>query len=320
MVKSDKIIRWAAFYFSVVLYFLLLPIVLSYSLGYNIDYKALKVYKTGLISLKTQPQGALVYLNGNLLPNPTPTSIEELKPGEYNVEIKKEDYYPWQKNLVVRPNMVTKAEDIVLFPLEQAPSKIGDLDILHSIISENNYIYYMTESGLFRSNMDGTGLKRLARYADWPKRIKGTLLSPDALKLLYFDDYHIWVIYLKPDVQAKNGEAATVEEVVKSPYPILAGFWYSQSSHIVFVADKNINVIELSGQGERNIVTLYKFNSEPKGLFYDVGADSLYFVDSATSRASKRGTFLHRLDLRQNFFDKFMQKFKKEFDIRYEAR
>ncbi len=312
--------RWIVFYLSLALFFLLLPIILSYSLGYKIDYNRLKIYKTGIIYLKSQPSGASVYMNGTISSALTPARIEELKPGEYNIEVRKEGFYPWQKILIVRPNMVTKAEEIVLFPLSQDISRISDRDMLDFAVSDNNIIYYMSASGLFRINMDGTNIKRLSSYSAWPAKIKGKAFSPDGDKLLYFDDEHIWVIYLKQEKPGEGADTARVEEVVKSPWPIAAAFWYSQSNYIVFVADKNINVVELSGQGVRNTVTLYKLISEPKELYYDLSVDSLYFTDTAERPGYKTGNYLRRLDLRQKFFDQLMHRLKKELDIRYEKK
>ncbi|MBI4974408.1 MAG: hypothetical protein HZC19_01125 [Candidatus Omnitrophica bacterium] len=177
----------------------------------------------------------------------------------------------------------------------------------------------MTSAGLFRSSLDGTNMKRLSSYSDWPEMIVGKKFSPDRDKLLYFNKFHIWVIYMNLDKSLVKGkDSVKVEEVLTSPDPIIDVHWYSESRHIVFVTDKYINVGELSGsEGERNIVILYKFNASPKSLFYDEASDSLYFTDSTSS---KDRAYLYRLDLRQNFFDQLMQRLKKEFEIRYEKR
>ena len=72
MKNSDKLKRAVAFYLSVLLFFIILPILLSYSLGYRIDYKALKVYKTGIIFINSKPSGASIYINDKLYSNLTP--------------------------------------------------------------------------------------------------------------------------------------------------------------------------------------------------------------------------------------------------------
>jgi len=321
MESKDRIKRWIAFYLSVTLFLVLLPIVLSYSLGYNIDFRRFKIYKTGIIYLKSQPAGASIYINGKEITDLTPARIEELKPDRYNVEVRREGFYPWHKELVVMPNMVTKAEDIVLFRLSQDITRIKDGEALHFAIPDKKTVYYMAVSGLFRMNLDGTNLKKLSSYCDWPREIKDAVFSPDGDKFLYFNREGIWVVYLKSDTSAKEGELAGVEEVLKSREPIQNVFWYSQSNYIVFVTSKDINVIELSGQGIRNTIALYKFNASPGSLYYDTTNDSLYFTDlNKEPDAAFKRSYLYRLDLRQKFFTQLMQRFRKEFEIRYEKR
>lgn len=316
MNKSDTVIRYVAFYFSLALYFTLLPIVLAYSLGYHIDFNKFKIYKTGILSLVSSPSGASIYINGKPYPDITPARIEELKPGTYSVELKREKFYPWQKELSVIPNMVTRADNIVLFPILQDIVRINSLETVNFIIPDaKNQIYHMTRSGLYVSNMDGTNLKKLSRYSDWPIRIVNKRFSPNGKKILYFNEDGIWVIYLTGREQLKEDETAEVEEVLKSPGLIKDAFWYSGSNNIVFIADKDINVLELGKGGERNMVTLHKCSSTPKGLYYDEYNDSLYFNDSRNGRDN-----IFRIDLREKFFDKLLQRVKKEFDIIYEKK
>ena len=79
-------------------------------------YKTLKVYKTGIIFINSKPSGASIYINDILYNDLTPAQIENLNPGAYRVRVKREGFYPWEEELVVRPNMVTKADSIILFP------------------------------------------------------------------------------------------------------------------------------------------------------------------------------------------------------------
>ncbi|MFA5146244.1 MAG: PEGA domain-containing protein [Candidatus Omnitrophota bacterium] len=316
---SDRIKRAVAFYFSVSLFFALAPIVLSYSLGYSIDFHAFKIYKTGIIYIKSQPSGAAIYLNGEEIRDVTPARIEKLKPGTYRIEVRRDGFYPWQKDVTVSPNMVTKADDIVLFPLKQDMKKIGGHGVRDFIISDNkSAIYYMTDAGLVKANIDGSGDKKISLYTEWPSRIRGKRFSPDGQKFFYFTDHVIWIVRLGyKDGVSTGEESATVEKLVETSSSIISVFWYSESNHVVFVTEKDINVVELSGNEAENAVMLYKFYKSPRGLFYDDNNDSLYFTDSEDAWGKP---FLHRLDLRQKFFSQLMQRFKKEFDEPDEKR
>jgi len=314
--KSDSMIRYVAFFFSLALYLTLLPIILSYSLGYHIDFHKFAIYKTGILSIKSTPSGASIYINGKLRPDITPARIEELRPGTYSIEVKRDGLFPWQKDLAVRSNMVTRAENILLFPTLQVTEKVSDRETDDFFIPDDrSQVYYMAKSGLYKSNIDGTNPKKLSPYSQWPSYIVGKKLSPDGKKLLYFNENGIWIIYLSGLRLTKDSDVAEVEEVLKGPDIIKDVFWHSGSNHIIFVAGRDIDVLEIGKGGAKNIVTLNKCRRQPQGLYYDAYNDSLYFNDSPTGKSS-----LYRIDLREKFFGKLMERIKKEFDIIYDQK
>lgn len=321
MRRADRIMRLIAFYLSAALFFVLLPITLSYSLGYKIDYRAFKIYKTGILYINTNPAGASIYLNGRLNPNTTPAQIEELKPGAYKLEIRREGFYPWERELVIRPNMVTRADRIVLFPVKQDMKVLSEHEINDFTISDKNHIYCFSKSGLFRLNIDGSGFKKLASYSDWPDSVIKKVFSPDGSKILLYNDRNVWVVYLTVEkTLMREAEEAKVERVFSSYDPIQGVFWYSQSSYLIVVTGKDVKVVELRGGDKRNIALLYKFNVWPRGIHYDDTRDTLYFTDSDKD-ADRRGIYLHKLELRQKYFDSFLQTLlKREAETGYEAR
>ena len=308
MKNSDKLKRAIAFYFSVLFFFVTLPILLSYALGYHIDYMALKAYKTGIIFINSKPSGASIYINDKLHNEVTPAQIEELKPGAYKVRVSKDGFYPWEEELAVRPNMVTKAESIVLFPIMQEMNKINNLPLSDFTVSDRGPIYYFTDSGLYRSDNDGANMKKLSSYSGWPRNIIKKKFSPDGDKILCFNQKEMVITYLNLDRElAKSGESARVENILASEDPIVDAFWYTGSGYIIVVTERYINVVELRGGGKRNTATLYKFGASPHTVFYDQNNGSLYFTDKGKNNFSKDGSYLYRLDLRQKFFDYLMQ-------------
>lgn len=315
MELNDRMKRTIAFYFSAALFLVLLPVVISYSLGYHIDAHSLKVYKTGTISLRSDPSGAFIYLNGRLLSDFTPARVENLKPGTYKVEVKRDKFYPWQREITVKPNMVSKAEDIVLFPINEDIRRITSRDTVDFVISDRGAVYYMSRSGLFRSDADGASQRRISAHSSWPADIIAKKFSPDGDKILYFNREAIWVIYLNLalDPHKIPGQAA-VEEVLKCPAPIKDVFWYSDSRHIIFITDKEINAVDFSDEGPGNAVTLYKFAKPPKDIYYDGASDTLYFIDHKAPEGPDASGHIYKVELRQKFFDKLMKRLKKEFN------
>ncbi len=317
MKNSDKFKRAIAFYMSVILFFVTLPILLSYSLGYRIDYRSFKVYKTGIIFINSKPSGASIYINEKIIDAVTPAEIEDLKPAIYKVRVRREGFYPWEEELVVRPNMVTKADSIILFPVIQEMNKINSHPSSDFTISDRGCIYYFSESGLFSSDIDGGSLKKLSPYSKWPDKIIRKRFSPDGDKILCFNGHEISVVYLNLD----KVMSARVESILTTEEPIIDVFWYAGSGYIIVVTEKYINVLELRGGGKRNVATLYKFNLSPHAVSYDSNNGSLYFLDSPKGSSSKDGSYLYRLDLRQKLFDYLMQLLlKRDTDVQREKR
>lgn len=67
---------------------------------------------TGLLVTTSEPDGAKVYVNGELLTATNNTL--NLSPGEYDVEIIKEGYFPWKKKVQVQKEIVTQVESLLL--------------------------------------------------------------------------------------------------------------------------------------------------------------------------------------------------------------
>lgn len=78
-----------------------------YAKGYRLDLKTLKFQPNGILVIKSEPDGASVYINGELK-TATNTTIS-LPPGTYDVEVKKEGFFSWYKRLSIQKEVVISA-------------------------------------------------------------------------------------------------------------------------------------------------------------------------------------------------------------------
>jgi len=106
------------FFTLAVISFLLIgtAIAVLYGMGYRFsfgDRGRIELSGTGLLVTTSIPDGASVFINGNLT-TATDNTIN-LAPGEYTVKIYKEGYFPWEKKIKVQKEIVSKA-DALLFP------------------------------------------------------------------------------------------------------------------------------------------------------------------------------------------------------------
>ena len=81
---------------------------------------SVNVKQTGMISAKSNPQAANVYLDGKLITS-TNNSLSGIQPGKHNLRIVKNGYVEWQKDIEVFPELVT---DITAVLISQTP-RIG---------------------------------------------------------------------------------------------------------------------------------------------------------------------------------------------------
>ncbi len=88
-------------------------IAIKFASGYRLDFTTKTLKPTGILSVNSSPNGAQVFING-MLKTATDSNLS-LEPGKYAVEIKKEGFTPWKKELVIERELVTSTEAF-LFP------------------------------------------------------------------------------------------------------------------------------------------------------------------------------------------------------------
>ncbi len=133
----------------VVLFVVLTVSISLYASGYKMNlswpvkFNKLLI-KTGMLVIDTTPNGAVIYLNDkpqktsgfqlkkrNQLT--TPNKIKNVLPGEYNLHLEKESYWPVKKRIKINSGQTTFVEDITLFkidlPMQIAASSVGRLEM-----------------------------------------------------------------------------------------------------------------------------------------------------------------------------------------------
>lgn len=125
----SKIKRRVIFYVCVLIFLIITPVVILYSLGYYYNLKNQTLEKTGGIFLKSSnASGYQVFINGSLTKETSfiisGALLTNLDQGEYAVEIKKEGFVPWTKKIEVKKELVTEIRNILLLPdLTKTPGK-----------------------------------------------------------------------------------------------------------------------------------------------------------------------------------------------------
>ncbi|PWU23987.1 hypothetical protein C5B42_01030 [Candidatus Cerribacteria bacterium 'Amazon FNV 2010 28 9'] len=102
------------------------------------------VKATGLLAANSFPNGASLYINGNLT-SATDTTIN-LSPGSYDLEIRKEGYFPWRKKVELDSELVTQT-NAMLFPTAPGLSPLTYIGADHIFPSpDGQKLLFMTAS------------------------------------------------------------------------------------------------------------------------------------------------------------------------------
>lgn len=108
-------------------------LVVFYGKGYRFGFGQGKpdFFGTGLLVTTSEPNGAQVFVDGHLT-TATDNTLN-LTPGEYIIKIFKEGYFPWEKKLKIKKEVVTKA-DALLFPNAPKLENITNVGVKNPVL------------------------------------------------------------------------------------------------------------------------------------------------------------------------------------------
>lgn len=149
------------FWASLAIFFVMVPVVTLYALGYRLD-DSWNLKKTGGIYVSSDISGSEIFFEGNFEDRTnllqSGAFIDNLSPGTYQVQVLNEGYQPWKKNLEVNSQLVTEARAILI------PEKTNSDILLRGTFSgmyasQNNPIIILSET-----RQISTGIEKIVRW------------------------------------------------------------------------------------------------------------------------------------------------------------
>lgn len=175
-----------------------------YARGYRLNFKTLKFQPNGIFVVKSEPDGASIYINGDLK-TATNASLS-LAPGTYDIEIKKEGFFNWYKRMQIDKEVVTQA-NVSLFKNVPSLSPITFAGAVNPMLSPDETKIAFIVLPATEVGNDKIGLWTLETFAlplgfsNSPKRITdGNLtgatyqFSPDGRQIMLTTSQGIFVI------------------------------------------------------------------------------------------------------------------------------
>lgn len=108
------------------LFVAILILVIAYARGYRLDVKKKSVTATGIIAVDSSPKTAKIFVNGELK-GVTDMNLT-LPPGKYTIELKKDGYIDWKKNISLKGELVMTVE-ATLFPQNASLTPLTNLGV-----------------------------------------------------------------------------------------------------------------------------------------------------------------------------------------------
>ena len=275
-----RLTRRIIFYIAIFLFLSVGYVAVLYAQGYKYDFEEGEFLKTGVFYLKSNTS-AEVYVDGEFAGKTSfltsSFSQDRLLPGQYTVQVKKDGYSTWQKNIGVDEGMVTDFPRVMILPIdgEDANDLIVEIETLFlplvtpipsPIKKSPQPTPMIIKSGDYQM-LNKTLID--ARIEDQPKilatNVLGFSLSEDKSKIVWWDDRQVWLMHLKDqDYQPymKTGERDLVLRLNKT---IKNAAWFRDSDHVVLdmgsvasgsTVKHEYQIVEIDRRGGQNVIKI----------------------------------------------------------------
>ncbi len=248
--------------------------VVAYARGYRFDFDKKSLTSTGIISSSSYPKAAKIYVDG-ALKGVTDTNIA-LPPGNYKVDIKKEGYTSYSKNVSLKGELVVTIEAL-LFPLNSSLSPLTNLGLIKAMpVGDTEKVIIFVDKGPEEESEEKSGiylfeggrkplpffppLKTIVLKSNLPADVdmnnSEVIISPDAKEAIFqFGEDDLMRAFLL----SLEGENSTPFDVTQSKETLIEA-WNKQKF------DNNLKILE----------------TYPKD-FYKIASDSVEIVGFSPS-------------------------------------
>jgi len=227
-----KLLKIVLHIFGVILFISATAYALLAAYGYQIDLLHQNIVKTSIIDVASKVKDAEIYIDNKLVSDKAPYQAKNLKPGLHSIEILKEGYTKWSRKVTVIEDLVTKIDDVLLFPLDLEPYLYN---LKHNIeysdyLFNNEYLVFISEKQnqisihkIIKENLQETGTINLVLN-------NPEIFFVDDYRLAIQNEENITIIDLR-DSSARNIQLPDEFTNLKLSYnPDLTGYYLNNNS------------------------------------------------------------------------------------------
>ncbi len=190
--RKNTIIKTIIFQVTTAIIIALISLFLIYYVqGYRVDWNEMKLIKTGVVVLFSEPMPDEIIINGEKQEVDDNFAMS-LQPGHYDVEINKEGYTTWQRTLNVDSKIVVSQKDIVLFISDATVSELTNqknIDLIN--VPDTTLVEFAPEELNTNGHEIWVNGKLVTRFS---KDVSNVKWYPDMSHIMYQMDDEIRVI------------------------------------------------------------------------------------------------------------------------------
>jgi len=259
--------RRILYIFFTIAFLIIAPMMIFYAAGYKFNLSGVKFQKTGAFIIDSKPKGAKIFINDKLQQTffkklfsyegsliKTPAKIKNLLPGEYNLRLEYEGYWPWQKKLTIYPGTSTYAEDIYLFkknlPVLLLQGKINNVQLS----PDNNKLMILTDEQIIIMESNNEKQITLPNIHHYPTDTTYAW-SPSSKKILLNK-----MIINVENIEETQAPEINLTDFIKTDFNQLK--WDIESDDKLYYQVKNnINCFTVSTRTSKKIIESQQFNN-----------------------------------------------------------
>lgn len=180
-----------------------------YAQGWRINFKNLKIYKTGLLYLVMNPVPDKIYVENKEYAGKN-EFYQNLVPGDYDVRVVKNGYVDWIENIKVEAEMVSAQKNVLIFLAKPVVSDLTDQANIDYLNAPETSLAVNARNKLAHNKYEIWSDNKLVTRFSEP--IENVSWYPDYEHILYQKNYQIRII-------GKDGKNDTILTTLSSSTP-----------------------------------------------------------------------------------------------------
>lgn len=261
-------IRKVLLFVSYTAFVIIAPLVILYAIGYRPQASSPIPRPVGVILVDATPGKASVSVNGELR-GTLPRSIPNMEPGTATVQVLKDGYTTWEKNLEIKPTQATDIRSIQLLPAVFEKDILSHNVTLFSQSPNNLFIAAVTNKNTLVI-LDDVGVAILPKIA-LAHKPTAIAWSPDSS--------HILLTLPKNTYEILRLQNAAVEKIpAKQIAGIMNPAWSAATVNTLYGLDKNHSLISYTvstGSKETLIKNVTSYELANRTIYFQTADNQL---------------------------------------------